>query len=65
MNTLCNGMRAASPGILLGAAICLALLPGLQAQDVSAGITGIVSDPSDAAIAHADVVVEDLDRGVS
>jgi len=37
---------------------------GVMAQEVSAGITGRVTDPSGASIVGASVVVKDLDRGV-
>ncbi len=65
MVTIRNRWRAALRSTALVASGCLALLPGLRAQEVSAGITGIVSDPTGAAIADAQVEVEDLDRGVS
>ncbi len=35
------------------------------AQEVSAGITGIVTDPSGAAVAAAEVTATDLDRGLN
>lgn len=48
--------------LLLGGLLCLTGLPAL-AQEVSAGITGEVTDPSGAAIAGATVTAKDLDRG--
>jgi hypothetical protein len=45
--------------ILLG---CLALAPGLRAQEVRASIAGIVNDPSGAPIANAKVVVTSMAR---
>ena len=45
------------------AAACLFTLP-LAAQEVSAGITGRVTDPSGASIANASVTAKDMDRGV-
>jgi len=47
---------------LLGGLICLAGIPML-AQEVSAGVTGHVTDPSGAAITGATVTIKDLDRG--
>jgi Carboxypeptidase regulatory-like domain len=49
--------------VSLCAVLCLSALPAL-AQEVSAGITGHVSDPSGASIVGATVTVKDLDRGV-
>ena len=42
--------------------VCLAGLP-MWAQEVSAGITGTITDPSGAAISGATVTAKDLDRG--
>src|SRR5579884_2710271 len=42
--------------------LCLATLP-IAAQEVSAGITGRVTDPSGGAIVNASVIAKDLDRG--
>jgi hypothetical protein len=47
--------------LLLSALACLATLP-LMAQEVSAGITGRVTDPSGGAIVGATVTAKDLDR---
>ena len=44
------------------AVLCLAAAP-LVAQEVSAGITGRVTDPSNSAIVGAKVTAKDLDRG--
>src|SRR5579884_3768544 len=44
------------------AVLCLATLP-IAAQEVSAGITGRVTDPSGGAIVNASVIAKDLDRG--
>ena len=41
---------------------CLSALPAL-AQEISAGITGRVTDPTGSAIVNATVVAKDLDRG--
>ena len=48
--------------LLLFAAICICSLP-LRSQEVSAGITGRVTDPSGSAIINANVVAKDLVRG--
>jgi hypothetical protein len=48
--------------LLLCAAACLGCTP-LLAQEVSAGITGRVTDPSNSAIVGAVVTAKDLDRG--
>src|SRR5436305_337618 len=48
--------------------ICAAAFLGvssMMAQEVSAGITGRVTDPSGSAIAGASVVAKDLDRGTT
>src|SRR6202171_3636506 len=50
------------PLLLLFAAICICSLP-LRPQEVSAGITGRVTDPSGSAIINANVVAKDLVRG--
>lgn len=47
----------------LTAFLCLSALP-ISAQEVSAGITGRVTDPSGGSIVNAAVVAKDLDRGV-
>ncbi|MCC6857871.1 MAG: TonB-dependent receptor [Bryobacterales bacterium] len=52
--------KAASVALLTAA---LLLVPRAWAQEVSAGITGAVTDPSGAAIAGATVVAKDVDRG--
>src|SRR5690349_10187806 len=44
-------------------AVFALLLPTLSAQEVSAGITGTITDPSGAAIASANVIAKDQDRG--
>src|SRR5262249_34970047 len=49
--------------LLLGAVICLYSVP-LMSQEVSAAITGHVTDPSGAAIVGASVVAKDVQRGV-
>lgn len=46
--------------LLAATLLCVSLLP---AQEVSAGITGRVTDPSGAAIVNASVIARDLDRG--
>jgi hypothetical protein len=48
--------------LLACVALCAAALPSL-AQEVSAGITGRVTDPSGSAIVGATVVAKDVDRG--
>src|SRR5436305_3275414 len=48
--------------VFLCAAIGLCAAP-LLAQEVSAGITGRVTDPSNSAIVGATVTAKDLDRG--
>ena len=45
------------------AVACLLTLP-LSAQEISAGITGRVTDPSGASVANASVTAKDLDRGI-
>ena len=60
-----NNLNRALQGCL---ALVLALCSGASqayGQEVSAGITGIVTDPSGAAVAGAAIEVRDLDRGVS
>src|SRR5579863_9290405 len=47
--------------LLLSAFACLGALP-LMAQEVSAGITGRVTDPSGGSIVGATVTAKDLDR---
>ena len=50
----------------LAALLLLVLQPAqLSSQEVSAGITGIVNDPSGAAIVGAEVAMRDIDRGTS
>ncbi|MBI1355464.1 MAG: TonB-dependent receptor plug domain-containing protein [Acidobacteria bacterium] len=47
-------------------ALMLALWPASAfAQEVSAGVTGIVTDPSGASIVAVDITLTDLDRGLS
>src|SRR5579871_6225703 len=46
---------------LLGAVVCLGVSTSI-AQEVSAGITGRVTDPTGASIAGASVTAKDLDR---
>jgi hypothetical protein len=46
------------------AVVCLSITP-LMSQEVSAGITGRVTDPSGSAIVGASVVAKDLDRGTT
>lgn len=61
-------MRHASRlGVLFLAGLLLLVSNSVQtsAQEVSAGITGIVTDPSGAAIAGATVSVRDVDRGTN
>ncbi len=48
--------------LLLGAA-CMQLSPPASAQEVSAGITGTVTDPSGAAVPGAAVTAKDMNRG--
>src|SRR5438105_15943666 len=48
--------------LVICAVVCLVVTP-LMAQEVSAGITGRVTDPSNAAIVGATVTAKDLDRG--
>jgi hypothetical protein len=50
------------PLLLLFGAICICSLP-LRSQEVSAGITGRVTDPSGSAIVNANVAAKDLVRG--
>ena len=47
---------------LLCAGMTLCSVP-LMSQEISAGITGRVTDPSNSAIVGATVVAKDLDRG--
>ena len=47
---------------LLAGFVAFGIFPA-AAQEVSAGITGVVTDPSGAAIANASVHMKDLDRG--
>lgn len=47
---------------VLSALVLLCFVP-LQAQEVSAGITGRVTDPSGSAVVGASVTVRDVDRG--
>ncbi|MEZ5362066.1 MAG: carboxypeptidase regulatory-like domain-containing protein [Bryobacterales bacterium] len=56
--------RIARAGLALAMLVLAAGLPS-RAQEVSAGITGIVTDPSGAAVAGAEVTARDLDRGVT
>jgi hypothetical protein len=55
------------PGFMVIASLVLVMLIGLvpvgYAQEVSAGITGSVTDPSQAAIVGATVVATEVDRG--
>ena len=44
-------------------AILLLLSPSADSQEVSAGMTGAVTDPSGAAITGAAVTARDMDRG--
>ncbi len=60
-----NASATACRFFFLGLAFCIGLAPALHGQEVSAGITGIVADPSGSSVAGADVEVQDLDRGVS
>ena len=50
---------------ILAAFLCVAVSvpPAAFAQEVSAGITGVVTDPSGAAVAGASVTAKDVDRG--
>src|SRR6202158_6204233 len=48
--------------LLLCAVVCFSAAP-LMSQEVSAGITGRVTDPSNSAIVGANVTAKDLDRG--
>ena len=65
MNSIHNLSRVRWQPAVLVAALCIGFLPALHAQEVSASITGIVTDPSGGVIAGAQVEAEDLDRGVS
>ena len=49
--------------IFLAVALIAALAPAAWAQEVTAAITGKVTDPSGAAIAGATVTAKDVDRG--
>ena len=49
--------------LLLLTAVLLAFVPAAVAQEVSASITGVVTDPTSATIASAAVTVRDLERG--
>ncbi|MBI1355466.1 MAG: TonB-dependent receptor plug domain-containing protein [Acidobacteria bacterium] len=70
---LSGGLSMNHPGVPLGAArgvLLFLLLVGwaaspARAQEVSAGITGIVTDPSGASVVAAEVTATDLDRGLS
>ena len=55
-------MKCKPVSILLAVVLCLCTYP-IFAQEVSAGITGHVTDPSGAAIVNATVAAKDLDRG--
>ncbi|MEZ5362064.1 MAG: carboxypeptidase-like regulatory domain-containing protein [Bryobacterales bacterium] len=50
---------------LLLAVSIFSLVQPVRAQEVSAGITGLVTDPSGAAVVGAEITARDLDRGVS
>ncbi len=58
-----RGRRGALALAGLVMALVVGLLPPASAQEVSAGITGVVSDPSGAAIVGATVTAKDADRG--
>jgi hypothetical protein len=49
----------------LALALMLSLVPVMNAQEASAGITGKVSDPSGAALAGATVTAKDVERNTS
>ena len=49
-------------GLVIGGLVCLSIASA-YAQEVSAGITGRVTDPSNSAIVGAKVTAKDLDRG--
>jgi len=51
--------------VLLLPGILFSFLPVLQGQEVTATITGIVTDPSGAAVVGAKVTAKDLDRGTA
>jgi hypothetical protein len=61
MKKRCSTVRVLA--LFLLAALVLAL--PLRAQDVTASITGVVSDPSGAMVAAATVTAQDLDRGTT
>jgi hypothetical protein len=46
-------------------AVCLAVSQPSSSQEVTAGITGRVLDPTGAAIVNAGVVARDVDRGTT
>src|SRR5262245_38650670 len=50
-------------GLVILAAVIGVVTPLAFSQEVSASITGLVTDPSGAAIANANVTARDLDRG--
>jgi len=59
-----NRLRINYPvALILLSALLLAFVPAAMAQEVSASITGVVTDPTSATIASAAVTMRDLDRG--
>jgi hypothetical protein len=58
-----RGRRAIFALASLVAMLLVGLVPPVSAQEVSAGITGVVSDPSGAAIVGATVVAKEANRG--
>ncbi len=56
-----NGVRALA--WLLALAVLTSFIPYCLAQEVSAGITGRITDPSGAAVAGATVTARDVNRG--
>lgn len=60
---LAGSFRKHSYGLAFAIALVLAASHAAQAQDVTATINGIVTDPAGAVVPNAGVVAKDLDRG--
>src|SRR4051812_35661886 len=63
---LFGSTRSRRPGLsVVLAGLLFLFLPGLQAQEVTAAITGTVTDPSGAAVVGVKITAKDLDRGTA
>src|SRR4051812_11825952 len=62
--TFVVSLKLLSLVLCLSTAILTLSMPG-RAQEVTAGINGVVTDPSGAAVAGATVTAKDLDRGTT